>query len=240
MRKRRQIRTSRLERVKRKREIKQALVYFLLAGGIVVGVFVWGVPALAKLAGILIKDKPAVQEEVLPPAQPILSIIPEATNSAFLKVEGTTEAGAEVEIYLNNMKVETVLASEEGSFEVSGLQLERGDNWLYAVAVKANQRSEKSSDYHVYFDDQKPEIEILEPQGKQEFRGEEERTVTIVGKADKEIEEAMIGDRVAILEEEGKFRTNYQLEEGEQEIKVRVRDKAGNEAETSLKLRWYP
>lgn len=241
MKKKRKPRTSRLEKVKKKKEIQQAVLYFILAGGIIVAIFVWGLPALAKLSGLFIKDTGQVSLEIdQPVTTPVLNEIPEATNSATFKLNGFAEAGSEVEIYLNNVKATSVLADKNGNFEAV-LDLSEGDNWLYAQAKRGNKLSPKSRSYHLILDTTKPEITITNPPAdKTEFNGDEEKTITIEGEVNKEVDEVKVGDRIAIVQDGTKFRTNYELNEGDNEIEIIAKDRAGNIAKTTLKLVWHP
>ncbi len=236
-------RLSRLEKAKRKREIRQAILYLSLAIALVTILFIWGIPFLAKLAGLMIKDKDTPQltnQQTLPLTAPILNNIPEATNSAELEIKGTAESGVEVEIYLNNLKTEKLLTDKNGEFATK-IQLQDGENWLYAVAKKGNQIGPKSTNYRILMDKTVPEITILEPsQDKTEFNGAEEQTITISGETNKEIDSAKIGDRIAIIEDGKKFKADYILKQGDNEIEIVVRDRAGNEAKTKLKLKWNP
>ncbi len=236
-------RVSRLERAKQKREVKQALVYLGLTIILVVVLFIWGIPALARMAGFLSKDETTpnlVNQNTIPLTAPFLRNIPEATNSATLEINGTAESGSEVEIYLNNLKVDKVIADKEGDFS-SKLELNEGENWLYAQAKRGKEVSPKSKEYQILLDTQPPTITITSPEeGKTEFNGDEEQIITIAGEVDEEIEEAMVGDRIAIVEDGKKFKADYSLNEGENTIEVVVRDKAGNEAKTELHLTWRP
>jgi hypothetical protein len=45
---------------------------------------------------------------------------------------------------------------------------------------------------------------------------------------------------MVIVQSDGKFTLPYQLVEGDQEIIIKVIDKAGNEGNSSIKLRWEP
>jgi len=49
-----------------------------------------------------------------------------------------------------------------------------------------------------------------------------------------------IGERMVIVSSERKFSLPYQLIEGDQDIKIKAVDKAGNEYDSSIKLRWEP
>ncbi len=242
--KKRKKRVSRLEKTRQKKEIRQAVIYLSLSLILMVVLFIWGIPTLARLAGFLSKDETGTVElnpqTTIPLTAPFLTDVPEATNSAELELSGTAESGSEVEIYLNNLLIDKVVADKDGKFSLP-IKLKNGLNWLYAQAKKGNQISPKSKEYQINFDKVPPKITILTPASdKTEFNGSDEQVITISGETDKEIDEAKIGDRIAIIEDGTKFKTDYTLAEGDNNIEIVVKDKAGNETKTELKLNWRP
>ena len=81
---------------------------------------------------------------------------------------------------------------------------------------------------------------IESPKDGEIFRGQTQRIANFSGTVSEEGSKIYIGERMAIVQADGKFSVAYQLVEGDQEIQIRAIDKAGNENVSLIKLRWEP
>ena len=233
---------SRLERVRSKRAGKQGVVYLVSALVIAVVMFIWGLPIVARLAGFLIKsdNTPAVNAE-LRPTPPIFSDVPEATYSATVAVSGFSQPGVDVVLYLNGQEVGRKLTSDSGTFDFTEITLQEGENEVFAYALtKREVQSEKSKSYTVTLDTTKPSVTIDSPHDGDVFRGQGQRITTFSGGVNEPGSRVYIGERMVIVQSEGRFSLPYQLVEGDQEMQIRAVDPAGNENVTTIKLRWEP
>lgn len=233
---------SRLERVRSRRAGKQGVFYLFLAACLVVGMIGWGLPGVARLTGYLMKSEelPAVSSE-LRPTPPIFSDIPEATYSAKVRIAGFAQPGLDVILYLNGAEYERKLVSESGTFSFDKVILDEGENLAYAYTSTAHGlESEQSKAYTIVVDTTKPTVTIDTPPDGSVFRGQAQRIVNIEGGINEENSRVFIGERMVIVQAEGKFSLPYQLIEGDQEIQIKGVDRAGNESVSSLKLRWEP
>lgn len=221
---------------------KQGIVYLALAALIIVGTIIWGLPGIAKLTGFFMKsDSNPITITELRPTPPIFSDIPEATYSAQVKIAGFAQPGLEVILYLNGAEVDRKLVSESGTFIFEKVTLSEGDNTAYAyTATSHDLRSEQSKNYIVTLDTTQPVVKIDNPHDGEVMRGQSQRIVNFMGSVNKPGSKVYIGERMVILQADGKFSLPYQLVEGDQEIQIRAVDKAGNEATSSIKLRWEP
>lgn len=231
---------SRLQRVKKKREAKQAGFYFLLAAVVIIALFIWGLPAFARITGLFFSDdEPFIfQDDGLRPTPPIILAPPEATPSGRLTIEGYAKSGVEIVLYLNNSEEDSGVADASGTFVFKNVALSSGDNLIYAVAKSGDKESEKSKVYTVTVDNKNPTITITSPIDGESYVGSNQRTATIKGEVDDDVVSLRIGDRVAILSPDGTFSASYQLEEGEQVIELTATDRAGNRGSTSITLSW--
>lgn len=233
---------SRLRRVRRKREARQAVLYLVLAVGLVIVILIWGIPVFAKFAGLFVdtNDLPFIESgDEYKPTPPILFDIPSATPSAKMNIEGVSDAGLEVILHLNNVEEDKVVVDDSGNFTFRNVRLKAGKNLIYVTAVSTNgQESDDSRKYEIVVDSVPPDITLNEPEDGKTFRGEVERTVTIAGVVGTDAESVRVGTRVAIVSPDGNFSVKYRLEPGDQEIVVRAVDAAGNQAAVSLNLRW--
>lgn len=233
---------SRLTRVKNKRATRQAFLYLFLSVAIIFAMIAWGVPAAARLAGMMItKDTGIGGVTELSPTPPIFSDIPEATNSAMVTVSGFAQPGVEVELYLNGAEYKKILSDDAGVFEFKKVSISEGENSIYAYAVSSRgQRSEQSRNYSILLDNTAPTITLSSPGEGEVFRGSTQRIATFQGFVSEESSSVFIGERMAIVQTDGSFNLPYQMIEGDQEIVIKAIDGAGNEKESTVKIRWEP
>lgn len=237
-------RLSRLQKVRKKKDARQAFLYMVVAIGAVIALIFWGVPTLAKWASLFFEpdDSALVGGEFdLNPTPPVLFDIPEATPSAIIDIEGIAQPGVDVTLHLNNVAHGTVLSDDTGTFFFDSVRLAAGENYIYAVAKsQGGKESEPSKSYKVVLDSVKPEITIQAPDDGAELVGESERLVIIEGLVSEDTVSVYVNDRKAILTPEKTFNLRYQLAEGEQNIHIVAEDVAGNRGEASLSLSWIP
>lgn len=234
--------SSRLERIRSKKAGKQGMWYLILAIVMGIAMLFWGLPALARLAGNLIMPDPSTLNTYeLKPTPPIISDVPEATNSASVTVSGFAQPGIDVALYVGGAELARKLTSESGVFSFSNVPVTDGANSIYAYAfTPGGLQSEQSKEYTITVDTKEPEITLDSPKDGEIKRGSTERIVSFSGKVDEGGAKVYIGERMAILSAEGSFNLPYQLVEGDQELLVKAIDKAGNTKEIKVKLRWEP
>ncbi len=197
---------------------------------------IWGVPALidiaAKGGGKEIQNQ---NKDTIAPQKPSLSAIPEATNSAQIVVEGYTEAEVEAQLFLNQIPDEVVKTDSEGKFHFK-LSLIKGENEVYVKAKDLAGNESESEKYQIIFDNKPLEILIESPNEGQEFFGIGGQKVSIKGKVNKHKVRLDINNLFVGVDKDGKFEAKVKLVEGENVVKLKARDKAGNVAEKELKL----
>lgn len=233
---------SRLERVRSRKAGKQGIIYLLLAIVLIVATIFWGLPAIARLTGLMIKtDGNQEFSDELRPTPPIFSDIPEATYSAQVRIAGYAQPGLDVILFINGSESDRKLVSESGTFAFEKVNLSEGDNVAYAyTATVKDFRSEQSKNYTIVVDATKPVVTIDTPKDGEVFRGQSQRITTFTGSVSEPGSKVYIGDRMAIVSPDNKFSVTYQLVEGDQDMLIKAIDKAGNENLSSIKLRWEP
>ncbi len=234
--------SSRLERVRNRKAGKQGMMYLIVAVVLIVGTIGWGLPAVARLSGYLIKtDGNPIEVSEDRPTPPIFSDVPEATYSAKVKIAGFAQPGLDVVLYMNDLEYGRKLVGESGTFEFDSVELNDGENLAYAyTATLHDLRSERSKSYMVTLDVKKPTVTIDSPRSGDVFRGQTERIANFSGSVDELGSKLYIGERMVIIQSDGKFTLPYQLVEGDQEITIKAIDKAGNEGISTINLRWEP
>jgi bacillopeptidase F len=233
---------SRLERVRSRKAGKQGVIYLVLAAILIVATILWGLPAIAKITGLLIKtDKNPLVVDEQRPTPPIFSDIPEATYSGQVRIAGFAQPGLDVILFINGAEYDRKLVSESGTFNFEKVVLTEGDNTSYAyTSTQKDLRSEQSKTYVIVLDSTKPTVTLDSPKEGEVFRGQGQRITSFSGNVSELGSKVFIGERMVIVSSDGKFTLPYQLVEGDQEIQIRAMDKAGNENQSSIKLRWEP
>jgi hypothetical protein len=217
--------SSRLARQEARKFTSQALGFSLLAIAIIALVLFVGIPALVKLA-IFIGElnsasAPVAQKNIIPPAAPQLLPLPEATNSATIRLEGYAEPGTMVNIYVNGNKVKESLIDESGSFNFPDITIIDGNNSIYAEANdSAGNTSPPSSSLTINMYPDKPNLSVNFPVNGQQFFGVANQQITIEGKTDVK-NYITINDRQVVVLSDGSFKHRLQLTEGDTTIQIK-------------------
>ena len=227
------------------RSLRQTLFYSLLAIGLLVGLFLGGIPVLVKVAVFFSEVKntnsPAIQQDTLPPGPPLFNSPPEAIKANPLTINGFAEPGSKIELFLNDSLYKEVLSANDGTFVIDGINLSEGENILYTIAQdKAGNKSQPSSKIHIILDSVPPALDIISPADNAVFYGDKQKKVIISGKTDPEGVELRINGDLQILDKDGSFKTAYSLSEGENLIKIEATDQSGNVTEKELKITFNP
>ncbi len=231
-------RKSRLARHERKVFTRQAVVFLGVALGLIYAVFQWGIPALIKLAVFLgdIRSGSQIveQADTVAPIAPRFEPLPTATYSASLVVRGLAEAGTTVKVYVNNQVIGEVVTSSEGEFVVEKVELDQGENAIWAMATDpTGNKSRDSAVVKINRDDVAPEIVFESPT---EGLVVTEETVEVKGKVSEPAAAVTVSGRLMIVNSTGTFSTKVNLNEGENKIVVVAVDRAGNEKTYELSV----
>lgn len=174
------------------------------------------------------------KEKMLPPMVPRMTILFEATNSASLSIKGFAEKGVLVELLKNDVSVGKVGTSDTGEFVFDEITLNRGDNLFSAIAMNDERgSSEPSKATNVVFDDVAPDLIMLNPSEEKLSVGYAD--FDVAGKSEKGVS-VTINGRVAMVDDEGRFKLKFQLNAGKNDVEIIVRDKAGNETRKKIEI----
>ena len=199
-------------------------------------VILFGLPLLVKFSVFLGNTKKVdnSDEKLVPPLAPRLVIPYEATNSANISVNGFSESGVEVELFKNEVSIGKTQVTESGDFVFKSISLEEGDNSFSAIANSKNAGSSDGSiPVMVLFDNKVPVLKLINPT-------ESELTVDyadfdIIGESEKGVS-VTINGKLAVVDDNGKFKLKVQLNMGKNELEVVVKDTAGNESKTKVTI----
>jgi hypothetical protein len=228
--------SSRLLQHEQRRLLKQTVLY--VVGGIVILILFVAVlmPAAIRLFFKAIDgNKTPGLTDTLPPQVPVLSLPYQATNSATIALTGFGEANSKVSLVVNSSPVATVDVGGDGQFK-QDLRLEKGDNDLVVYGTDAaGNESAQSAPYHVFMDDEPLKIDISEPTSPAQVVGKKNQQLLIKGKT-KPNTKVYVNDRLNTVKEDGSFEILQPLAEGDNTLKVRGVDKAGNTVELELQV----
>lgn len=221
---------------------KNLLLTLLICGVLLFVLFVWFIPTFINSLSLLNRfkqspktTKPVSENALLAP--PVLNIPYEATNTAAIVVRGYTTADTSVEIYLNDELKSATKSTPDGSFLSDPITLDLGKNSLSGKTIDTNgNKSYGSKPIIITFSNEKPILEITDPQDNQVVIGGDKK-VTINGKTnqEKEITISINGNRV-IVSSDGNFSQSVTLNEGDNNISITALDKAGNTTEVVRKV----
>lgn len=228
-------RLAEIERKKTARAVFLSLIIILAIGFIAVK---FGLELLVKMAIFLSpKNQPVVEEQkrILP--APVVNSTPVATNSAQIKISGYASPMAKIILTVNGNSSETPIADSDGYFE-TGIPLEKGENFVSVKYTDTSlNESRESQSITIVRDDESPLLTIESPSDWAIFHGQDQKTVEIKGKTESEVS-LTINNRYVSVQSDGSFSSKFQLNEGENEITVLAKDKAGNLTEKKIILRW--
>ena len=169
---------------------------------------------------------------------PTLYPLPEATNSAEIKVSGISQSGLTIKVFLTGSESKDILTDDQGNFSTKE-RLTLGRNEIYAVAKDAkNNQSGESEKMIVWYDNETPSLEIIQPNDDTVI-SDEKGKIEIIGKTENEAE-VLINDHLIVLDKEGNFKYNLNLSTGENKILITATDSAGNKTEKTLTVTYSP
>ena len=230
-------RLAEVERKKTSRVIFLSLIIIFAIGFIAVK---FGLELLVKMAIFLSpKNQPVAQEQkrLLPAA--VINSTPTATNSAQIKISGYASSMANVALTVNGVQDNSAVADTDGYFE-TGIQLDKGENFISVKYTDTSGNdSRDSQSITVTRDDEAPALTIDSPSAGIILHGQDQKTVDIKGKTEPEIS-LTINNRFVSVQSDGVFSYKLGLQDGDNEIVVTAKDKAGNITERKITLRWQP
>ena len=180
-------------------------------------------------------ERVSTGQDIIPPQTPIISALAEATNSARITVDGYTEAGANVELVLNDKTDKLGTADSNGYFSFDSLLIS-GQNRIQ-VRAKDTASNESMSELILVTLDTKPiELTVASPKDGSEFAGRNNQVVDIKGSVNKTDAQVLINNSFVSLDADGNFSHRFMLANGENTLTITATDVAGNKAEKTIKL----
>jgi hypothetical protein len=223
------------EEMLRKRLIIQICIILGIIIGSLMSITVLGPQIGGLLAAISIhrNDKdPSAQMGI---SAPVFSNVPTATKESTITLNGISEPGATIKLFVNGPEIATTTADSGGLFTFLNISLIDGNNTIMAKSISKNGTESKNTDpIYIAKDNNKPEIEITSPKDGEIIRNLDKR-ILIKGKVNKKAT-VKINDRFAILNNDLTFEVFIGVEEGKVQIKVTATDAAGNTSDKSINV----
>jgi predicted secreted protein len=184
-------------------------------------------------------QKVSVEKDIIPPQIPIISALPEATNSSSIVVEGFTEGRAALDFLVDDKISVTDRAAEDGSFRIR-VGLASGQNRIQVRAADFAGNMSTSPVKMVVYDDKPVELTIVSPKDGSEYFGNNNQVIEIKGDVNKPEAQVVINNSFVIVDKSGSFIHKFQLSNGDNVLKIVATDKAQNTAEQSIKIVYTP
>ncbi len=200
----------------------------------------YGIPALINFSLFLgsVKNQPATSSQqkqnqvyITPPT---LTQSFSATNSATVKISGTSQPHLTIKLFVNDTFIDNTNTKDDGSFTFDSVTLTAGLNVIKAKAQKDTSESDFSDPITIAYASKAPSLTIDSPSDGQTFDSDH-NPVTIAGKTDADVK-VTVNDFWAIMDSNGGYHYTLTLQGGDNQIKVIATDIAGNQTEKDIKL----
>ncbi len=226
-------------RYKQSQNKSRSRFYIFLSVVFVIVMFKWGIPLFMNMVAGNGAQRVNTDNDIIPPQAPIISALPDATNSARIVIEGYTEAAASVELLLNDQVEKINVADQTGSF-VFETSLISGQNRVQIRAKDSKGNESMSQVTLVSFDNKPIELTVSTPKDGSEYFGKINQVIDIKGEVDKLGSQVLINNSFVQVDRSGAFIHRFMLSGGENMITIMASDKAGNTAEKTLRLIYTP
>jgi|GEM_PF-548776 len=169
------------------------------------------------------------------PATPTISEAPEAVNKKSFDAKGFASPGQKAFLYINEVESVQTAVDADGVFTFSNVPMTSNNIAIY-VKVKdmSSKESAPSKSRTIIFDDKSPKMEVKNPGDGEEFTNPAP-FFTVIGSVDEDAT-ILVNDRQAILDSDKNFRLVINVNEGDNFLKIKAMDKAGNETLIERKL----
>lgn len=185
-------------------------------------------------------EEAAIKDDQIAPSAPVIIPVPKYTNKNVITIEGYSEKGATVTLFSGNLKKQDELVDNDGRFSFNDVPLNGEKNKFYLTAKDtSDNESSKSEEILVIFDNVKPKLELSEPIDRSRFVGEDKKQVNVKGTIELG-SVVFVNDAYAIVNSTGSFTYTLTLTQGENKIKVRAEDQAGNEEKKEVTVFFNP
>lgn len=234
-------RLSRLDNLENADSLKKAAILALVIGGMMLTAALVGLPILVRLAIFIGElnsaNRPVDKNDIIPPTPPRILLPYVATNSAQQTITGLAEPGTNVFLTKNGESLGSVVVKGDGIWEFNRIVLKSGENKFVAIAVdQAGNNSPESAGVNMQFLTKAPDLTIDTPTDKQVIT-ENNGVMEIKGKTSAGVR-VTVNDRTMIVGGDGRFASNFVLNEGENALVFVATDSAGNQTRREMTVEY--
>lgn len=214
------------------------IITLFIIGILIYATIQWILPyfinGIGLINSIIKPSKKIITQNDVSLAPPVLNIPYEATSTAQINISGYVTPHIKVSIYVDDQLKDSTEALEDGSFEVRNVTLSLGTNNIYGKSSDEKSESLPSKLIKVIYDNEKPTLEIHEPEDGKEIQGGDKK-IKISGKTEPEAQ-VFVNDGRVVTNSDGTFSTDYPLNDGDNILTIKAVDEASNETETVRKV----
>ena len=220
----------------RQKKTKNSIIFVLLTTLVIIFLFFTGIKILTYTINFFTNLKSSNtspnSSDTLPPKVPDVYSFNEYTNLQKIVIKGGAEPSSVVYLNLNGKVLNTV-ADSDGVY-IFDLTLKEGNNdfYLYSKDSSGNE-SGKTKTFTVIEDITEPLLQIDQPSDNSTFTGVKNKLLEIKGITESGVE-LKVNDKFVNVNDDGTFIYKYDLNIGENTIKLSVKDRAGNETSKEL------
>ncbi len=168
------------------------------------------------------------QSDSIPPRIPAFAAPPEATQESSIILSGFGEPKSKIVVVKNGQQSENTQVDDNGEFSLN-VGLNEGENTIALFSVdEAKNESANSKTYTISFDKTPPEVDWQTPEDKKVVKNLREQSIEVKGTAN-EAAKVYLNDKFVANSPDGNFKTNFQLNQGDNALSLKVTDNAGNE-----------
>ncbi|HXS14697.1 MAG TPA: hypothetical protein VN711_01050 [Candidatus Saccharimonadales bacterium] len=233
---------SRLSKTAEKKTKKQLYLSIVGIAIVVVVLFKYGIPALVNFSFFLssFSSQKSSSSQVIPTTTvlqpPTLTTPFTATNSATIAVTGTALSNQTIQLYVNDSLSGTTTTKGDGSFTFPKVSLTQQQNTLKAEAKQGAATSNFSDPLTISYLQKAPDLTLDSPTDGQSFSGDQNSTM-VKGKTDPDVQ-VRVNGFWAIVDNQGNYSYNMQLQDGDNHLDVVATDQAGNKTERQITVKY--
>ena len=160
-----------------------------------------------------------------------------ATNSANIEISGMAFPNESISLFINDSLVDKNPTQKDGSFSFKQT-LNQGENNIKVKATENNKDSDFSLISMVIYKSSLPNLKLDAPIDGQSF-SKDQNKIEVRGSTDFQVK-ITVNDFWAIIDESNNFSYTLPLQNGDNIIKVKATDQAGNTTEKDIKVTYSP
>jgi len=166
---------------------------------------------------------------------PTLNPAIEATNSATTTLSGAANAEQTVSLYNNDDLVDKKTVASDNTFKFTNVTLKDGVNTFKTkVSTKDNKTSDYSNEIIVTRLNKAPKLDVSSPTDGQSYK-KAQSPIMVTGDTDQGVKVTVNGFW-AIVNDQGHFTYSYNLQSGDNTLKIEATDEAGNKTSKEVKI----